>query len=223
MKNLYEVYISQINKIINDKNTRCIFLVGSSKNYNLEKEIDKVNDIDLFVISDINEKQIRDIKNINNLDFDINYFSKDKLNEFIDNKEYFFLKEMKNPKIIYDKYNEGNEVISLCKYKYLEGPNDISKDEKIKLKEELIIKIEGLKDKLKFYKFEYEFLTNLYLKDIIVGYFIINNKWIPKDKKLLKEIKKEDESLFILIEKLLKDYKYENLLSIYDYVFKILN
>lgn len=220
MKNLYEVYISEINKIINEKNTRCIFLVGSSKNYNLEKEMDKINDIDLFVISDINEKQIRDIKNINNIDFDINYFSKDKINEFIENKEYFFLKEMKNPKIIYDKYNEGHKVISLCEAKYLEGPNNISKYEKLKLKEELIIKIESLKDNLKFYKFEYEFLTNLYLKDIIVGYFTINNKWIPKDKKLLKEIKKEDENLIILIEKLFKDYKYEDLLSIYDYVFK---
>ena len=220
MKNLYKVYVNEINKIINDKNTRCIFLVGSSKNYNLEKEMDKINDIDLFVISDIEKRQIRDIKNINNVDFDINYFGKEKLNEFIDNKEYFFLKEMKNPKIIYDKYNEAYKVINLCKSKYLEGPNKISKDEKIKLKEDLIIKIESLKDKSKFYKFEYEFLTNLYLKDIIVGYFIINNKWIPKDKKLLKEIKKEDENLLILIEKLLKDYKYEDLLSIYDYIFK---
>lgn len=220
MKNLYEIYISEINKIINEKNTRCIFLVGSSKNYNLEKEIDKINDIDLFVISDINEKQIRHIKNINNIDFDINYFSKDKINEFIENKEYFFLKEMKSPKIIYDKYNEGNELINLCESKYLEGPNKISKDEKLKLKEELIIKIESLKDKLKFHKFEYEFLTNLYLKDIIVGYFTINNKWIPKDKKLLKEIKKEDKNLSILIERFLKNYKYEDLLSIYDYVFK---
>ena len=34
-----------------------------------------------------------------------------------------------------------------------------------------------------------QFLTNLYLKDIIVGYFIINNKWLPKDKKLFKSLK----------------------------------
>ena len=50
----------------------------------------------------------------------------------------------------------------------------------------------------KFDVFEYEFLTNLYLKDIIVGYFIINNKWLPKDKKLFKSLKDENIELFRL-------------------------
>lgn len=220
MENLYKTYLNEITKIINDKNTRCIFLVGSSKRYDLEKEIDKINDIDLFIISDIDEKQIRNIKKVNNIDFDINYFGKDNLNEFIDNKVYFFLKEMKNPKVIYDRYNESSELISLCKYNYLQGPKKVSKLEKLKLKDDLILKIENLKDNAKFSEFEYNFLTNLYLKDIIIGYFIVNDMWIPKDKKLLREIKKEDKNIYKLIEKLLKDYKYEDLLSIYDYIFK---
>lgn len=220
MENLYEVYKNEINNLINDKSTRAILLVGSSKDYNLKKEFHRIKDIDLFVISDIDEKQIRNIKNIKGIDFDINYFSKNKLDEFIYNKEYFFLKEMKNPKIIYDKYKEIDNLISICKGKYIEGPKKLSLDEKIILKENLGIKIDDLKDKSKYQKFEYEFLTNLYLKDIIVGYFTINNKWIPKDKKLLKEVNKEDENLFTLIQNLLKEYKYEDLLSIYDYIFK---
>ncbi len=37
-------------------------------------------------------------------------------------------------------------------------------------------------------------LTNLYLKDIIIGYFNINDKWVPKDK-IAKSFKKENNEL----------------------------
>ncbi|PBF17588.1 hypothetical protein BGU41_13985 [Clostridioides difficile] len=63
-------------------------------------------------------------------------------------------------------------------------------------------------------------MTSLYLKDIIIGYFNINDKWVPKDKKLLKVLKKENNELFELVSKVSENYDYQRLLDVYNYIFK---
>jgi len=67
---------------------------------------------------------------------------------------------------------------------------------------------------------EYDFLTNLFLKDIIIGYFSINDKWLPKEKKLIKALNKEDIEFYKIIENAYKFKGYEELKKIYLYVFK---
>ena len=126
---------------------------------------------------------------------------------------------MKNPKILYDKLGISKDIISLCKDKFIEGPDKLSKDDINLLESNIYTKIQDLKNKDKFDIFEYKFLTNLYLKDIIVGYFIINNKWIPKDKKLFKCLKDENLQLFKLCEKSIKTYEYKELERVYKYIF----
>lgn len=215
-----EIFRLEIDKIINNNNTISVFLVGSSKNIDFNLPNIQINDIDIFVFVNQGENQVRVIKEVEGIEFDINYFSRNGFKNLIKNKEYFFLKEMKNAKVIYDKHNTASHIITLCKNTYLEGPQIISDNNKYLLKSEIESKISRLEKKDKFEKFEYEFLTNIYLKDIIVGYFSINNKWIPKDKKLLKELKEEDKELFNLVKLVQENYKYENLLNIYNYVFK---
>ena len=95
----------------------------------------------------------------------------------------------------------------------------LSKEDINLLEANLYAKIEDLKNKEKFDAFEYEFLTNLYLKDIIVGYFIINNKWLPKDKKLFKSLKDENIELFRLCKKVIETYEYKDLINVYKYIF----
>ena len=68
IKNIYE---KEIERIINNKENKVIFLVGSSKNANLNDKCCVINDIDLFIISNQEENQIRELKNINNIEFDI--------------------------------------------------------------------------------------------------------------------------------------------------------
>lgn len=220
MKNkLYKIYKEEIENIIKDENTEAIFLVGSAKEYDLTLENTKINDIDIFVFSNQDKKQIRIIKEVQGIEFDINYFSTDSVEYFVNSKEFFFLNEMKNAKTIYDKNNISDNLISLCKLKYTEGPNKLSRGEKEFLKSEIESKIQRLKFKEEYETYEYEFLTNLYLKDIIVGYFSINSKWIPKDKKLIKTLKKENEELFNLIQNIYKNYRYDDLINVYNYVF----
>lgn len=219
-KSIYQIYNEEIEKLKNDANTNAIYLVGSSKDIDLESKNISIGDIDIFVFVKNGDLQTRTVKEIDNIGFDINYFSEKGVHKFINDKEYFFLKEMKNPKVVYDKNNISNQVINLCKEKFIEGPNKISQEEITLLDACILAKIEDLKTKDKFDEFEYQFLTNLYLKDIIVGYFIKNNKWIPKDKKLFKVLKDENIEIFNLCKKAIKTYKYEDLINAYIYIFK---
>ena len=54
--------------------------------------------------------------------------------------------------------------------------------------------------------FPKEDLSELYLKDIIRGYFIKNGKWIPKDKKLFKYLSENEKDLFRLAKDVYKSY-----------------
>ncbi|MDO7206360.1 hypothetical protein Q5M85_21920 [Paraclostridium bifermentans] len=54
-------------------------------------------------------------------------------------------------------------------------------------------------------------MTNIYLKDIIKGYFIISGKWMPKDKKIFKYLSENEKKLFELSKNVYKDYNYNNL------------
>ncbi len=217
---IYEICKLEIEKLKQNSNTISVFLVGSSKNIDLKLADNNINDIDIFVFVNQGENQVREIKRIEGIEFDINYFSRRGFKHLMDNKEYFFLNGMKDAKVIFDRNNTATGIIQLCRTKYQEGPNQISDGEKCFLKSEMESNISRLKNKEKFDLFEYEFLVNLYLKELIVGYFTINNKWIPKDKKLFKELKKEDSYLYDLANEIKGEEKYEKLLEIYDYIFK---
>ena len=217
---IYEICKLEIEILNKYSNTISVFLVGSSKNIDLKLADNNINDIDIFVFVNQGENQVREIKRIEGIEFDINYFSRRGFKHLMDNKEYFFLNGMKDAKVIFDRNNTATCIIQLCRTKYQEGPNQISDGEKCFLKSEMESNISRLKNKEKIDLIEYEFLVNLYLKELIVGYFTINNKWIPKDKKLFKELKKEDSYLYDLANEIKGEEKYEKLLEIYDYIFK---
>ncbi len=217
---IYEICKIEIEKLKQNSNTIAVFLVGSAKNIDLKVADKNINDIDIFVFVNVGENQVREIKKIDGIEFDINYFSRRGFKHLIDNREYFFLKEMKEAKIIFDRNNTASGIIQLCGRKYLEGPNKVSDEEKFFMKSEIESNINRLKNKEKFDLFEYEFLVNLYLKELIVGYFTINNKWIPKDKRLFKELKIESPQLYKLVNEIKDGDKYEKLLEIYNYIYK---
>ncbi|WP_373599499.1 hypothetical protein [Paraclostridium bifermentans] len=219
MKEFLKCYYKELEKLKNDKNNIAIFQVGSSKNLDFTKLKENIKDIDIFIISEQIEEQIRYTKTIYDIELDINKFSIKHVDKMIESKEYFFINEMKDAKIIYDRYNMGKNVINLSKIKYEEGPEKISKENLLVISTTIYDNISRLKEKDKFENYEYEFLTNIYLKDIIKGYFIINSKWIPKDKKIFKYLSENEKDLFKLAKKVCEDYNYYNLEKVYKYVF----
>lgn len=191
----YKVYKEKIKEIVENPNTLAVFLVGSSKNIDFDSSNEQINDIDVFVFVEQGENQERILSKEEGIDFDINYFSKFGVRKLLLDKEYFFIKEMKDAKVLFDKADIANNIKEVSSDIYLRGPEKISLEEKSFLKLDIESKISRLKHRENFDGFEYHFLTNLYLKDIIIGYFNIEDKWVPKDKKLLKVLKEEDNEL----------------------------
>lgn len=216
----YKVYSENIKKIIDNPNTLAVFLVGSSKDVDFSFYDVEINDIDVFVFVKEGEKQERVLFEQKGIEFDINYFSKEGVKKLLSDREYFFVKEMKDAKVLFDIENISNTIKDMSRDIYLKGPSKLSLEEKSFLKQDIGTKISKLKKKEKFNVFEYHFLTNLYLKDIIIGYFNINDKWVPKDKKLLKVLEKENNELFNLVSKVSENYDYQKLLDVYNYIFK---
>ncbi|MDO5010876.1 MAG: hypothetical protein Q4E31_08635 [Intestinibacter bartlettii] len=214
MSKLSEIFNKEIDLIKNDENTLSIVLVGSSKNLDFEKDT-KINDIDLFIFTkEQDENQIRINKEISSIEFDLNYISKKGCKDFIDTKEYFFLK-INDGKIIYDTDDYAKKVLQKCKNAYDEGPKKTSEEIKRDMMLEIKSEIKKLISKDGFEDFEYDFFVNIALRDLIRMYYIKNDKWVPKDKKLIKSIKKDDKRIYDILKNKSFD-KYEILVNIYD-------
>ncbi|HAU5436447.1 TPA: hypothetical protein JD183_17905, partial [Clostridioides difficile] len=158
---IYEVYNEEISKIIENQNTLAVYLVGSSKDVDFTLYDVEINDIDVFVFVKEGEKQERILFKKKGIEFDINYFSKDGIKKLLSNREYFFVKEMKDAKVLFDRENISHTIKDISRDIYLEGPSKMSLEEKSFIKQDIGAKISNLKNKEKFDVFEYHFLTNL--------------------------------------------------------------
>ena len=217
--NIYNTFFEVIENLKQNKNVKAIIHVGSSKDKIYEKNC-KINDIDLFIIVESQEEnQIRKIEKINNIEFDFNYISVEGCYNFLESKTYFFL-NIKDGKLLYDENNLGKVILSLCEEKYKEGPNKISLEEKRFQRDELLSDILRLNNKDEFENFEYDFLIYMYLNKIIKIYYLINDIWLPKDKKLLKSLKMQDPTLYKLICDVSGFDKYKKIIKVTDYVFR---
>ncbi|MCE0617825.1 hypothetical protein LWE93_07805, partial [Clostridioides difficile] len=156
---IYEVYNEEMTKIIENQNTLAVYLVGSSKDVDFTLYDVEINDIDVFVFVKEGEKQERILFKKKGIEFDVNYFSKDGVKKLLSNREYFFVKEMKDAKVLFDRENISHIIKDISRNIYLEGPSKMSLEEKSFIKQDIGAKISNLKNKEKFDVFEYHFLT----------------------------------------------------------------
>ncbi|OJT77799.1 hypothetical protein [Clostridioides difficile] len=154
---IYEVYNEEITKIIENQNTLAVYLVGSSKDVDFTLYDVEINDIDVFVFVKEGEKQERILFKKKGIEFDVNYFSKDGVKKLLSNREYFFVKEMKDAKVLFDRENISHIIKDISRDIYLEGPSKMSLEEKSFIKQDIGAKISNLKNKEKFDVFEYHF------------------------------------------------------------------
>ncbi|EEA86082.1 hypothetical protein [Peptacetobacter hiranonis] len=108
-----------IDKLKNDENNISIMLVGSAKCKNLADENLSINDIDLFIIrrNQISD-QIREFSSYFGVDFDINYFSIESANRYIERGEKFFVKAISNPVVVFEREEVSESIIEKCKIMY---------------------------------------------------------------------------------------------------------
>ncbi|EGT2206839.1 hypothetical protein ERM37_10870, partial [Clostridioides difficile] len=123
---IYEVYNEEMTKIIENQNTLAVYLVGSSKDVDFTLYDVEINDIDVFVFVKEGEKQERILFKKKGIEFDVNYFSKDGVKKLLSNREYFFVKEMKDAKVLFDRENISHIIKDISRDIYLEGPSKMS-------------------------------------------------------------------------------------------------
>ncbi|HBH0329546.1 TPA: hypothetical protein KR314_003186, partial [Clostridioides difficile] len=141
---IYEVYNEEMTKIIENQNTLAVYLVGSSKDVDFTLYDVEINDIDVFVFVKEGEKQERILFKKKGIEFDVNYFSKDGVKKLLSNREYFFVKEMKDAKVLFDRENISNIIKDISRDIYLEGPSKMSLEEKSFIKQDIGAKISNL-------------------------------------------------------------------------------
>ena len=144
---IYEVYNEEMTKIIENQNTLAVYLVGSSKDVDFTLYDVVINDIDVFVFVKEGEKQERILFKKKGIEFDVNYFSKDGVKKLLSNRQYFFVKEMKDAKVLFDRENISHIIKDISRDIYLEGPSKMSLEEKSFIKQDIGAKILNLKIK----------------------------------------------------------------------------
>ena len=108
-----------VDRLKEDDNNTLIMLVGSAKYKNLSDEDLSINDIDLFVIREKQiSDQIREFSSYFGVDFDINYFSIESANRYIERGEKFFVKAISNPVVVFEREEVSESIIEKCKIMY---------------------------------------------------------------------------------------------------------
>lgn len=68
------------------------------------------------------------------IEFDVNYFLKDGVKKLLLNREYFFVKEMKDVKVLFDRENILYIIKDISRNIYLEGFSKMLLEEKFFIK-----------------------------------------------------------------------------------------
>lgn len=201
-----KIFHKIIEDIVEKEDPYGILLVGSLARMD-ELQVEKARDVDLFVIN--NSKNFkRQVENIEGLEFDISFMPIELLNKSTDEKLSSIICVLSKSKILYkSKNNTLNSSLKMIESIYEEGPQKLTKEdinyERFKLTQSYFTLESRRKDRLNF-----NFLKGVFLSELITCYFILNNIWMPPNKRMLKSIK--DDKLKSLLEEHLTNNKFSD-------------
>ncbi|WP_425446699.1 hypothetical protein [Dethiothermospora halolimnae] len=211
--NILKIYKDKIEEIKSNTSALSIILVGSAVNTR-DEDFDKLKDIDMFIITNDNSFQ-REVVNIDNIEFDISYMPKNLLKIGIEEKWPFLINALSKYKIIYNKIDDMELLLEKISYIYKKGPDSMDRQEVDYIRFNLFQKFEDMmvrrEDEVNF-----QFLVHSLLNDILIAYLKINNIWIPKDKKILAVIKKNDNDLYNMCKNFILEYKQDRKIILLD-------
>lgn len=213
------LFYKKISKIVEKENPCGILLVGSLARMN-ELDFHKARDVDIFVIVD-KIKFEREVINIDGLEFDVSYMSKKQLELSIEKRISSVICVLAKSKVLSSNDNTLEQYLEQIKLIYKEGPYKVdnynNNYERFKLTQTYLTVKSRQEDYINF-----EFLSSIFVKDLLTAYFKLNELWLPPEKRMLKSIK--DKELLEMIEKYYSnnDSKIENKLynleNILDYI-----
>ena len=185
-----------IEKIVEKEDPYGILLVGSLSRMD-KLELEKVRDIDIFVITNKDSLQ-RHVANIEGLEFDITYMPIKLLDQAIEKRLSSLICVLSKSKILYkSEENTLNYYLKVIESIYDEGPQNLNQSdidyEKFKLTQSYLTLESRRDDSLNF-----KFLRGVFLRELVTSFFKLNNIWMPPEKRMLSNI--SDEKLKLLIQ-----------------------
>lgn len=225
---LDSVIKSVVDKLISESPRSTIGFIGSAAR--VSEITTSLRDIDLLVIDDSELSFQREVFNVDTVNFDISYISKDDLQSQLSKRSKIWVKAIGDFKAIH----QGDVVLSV-----LETLNK-NCDIDVMTTEPLDDKISSCNDIIKFIRFDltdrlqymksksddkilYNYLKDNYLRELIEAYFEINGLIIPKLKSQLKELKKESVNLVELVESYYDKCDADNIIVLEKLLDKILD
>lgn len=220
--NILEIFEKKIKNIIEDEKVLSILLIGAGAKLKKD-DFNMLKDMDLFVITDEGFDFEREVIMFEGVLFDISYMSYNTFKSAIIDRIPFLISSLQSYKIIYNINKDLKAFLDQIKIIYQNGP------EKLKEHDIAYIRFKLCQDMEDIYfrredAINSRFLMNNLFHSILNSYFKLQGYWVPKDKKLLKNIQKLDEILYNLsvgfIEEENSYKKLEKLRNILDYVLK---
>lgn len=210
----------EMNKFVNNKSICGVLLVGALAKTNISN-VNKLRDIDIFVVTNSINKFEREVVIKEGIEFDISYISLDLLQKGLEEMWPFLMNSLFNYKLVYSTEPQIEKLLSKIQNIKVTGPKEL-KEEEIKYVRFTLYQL--YKDIItrKFEEMNVIFLTYNLFNQILDSFFKLNKLWIPKDKKKLNIIKEEDKELYSLCIKFIReeniDKKIRALYEVLNYV-----
>lgn len=206
----------EIEKISKSQSILAVILVGSAA---FSDNLCSAKDIDIFVILSDGETLEREVKERERVIFDITYLPIALLKQGIKEKWPFLIHGLWRNRPIVIKDTQINSLLDDIYALYLQGPGMLAEEEvkyiRFKLNqayEDLLIRKD---DSLNF-----RFLAHNLFKEVLTNYFRLNNQWVPRDKKMLDEVKIKNQDLHIICAYFLEEENADKNLSYLENMIK---
>jgi len=209
----------EIKKLLEGQAVRAVSLVGSAA---VSNNLSSCRDIDIFVILSDGEALEREVVERYSVNWDITYLPMELLKQGIKEKWPFLIHSLCKHKPIIEDIEVQSLLAQIYTY-YLQGPGVLT-DEEIKyIRFKLAQEYEDLLKRKKDY-LNAQFLSQNLFREILISYFRLNNYWVPRDKKMLTEIKVKNQNLYDLCKHFLEEKNMEKtLIYLEDMIKYVLN
>lgn len=202
----------KIKHLIKNPGVLAAFLVGSAAT---SEKKDLKGDIDLFLILAEGIELEREVTEEEKTVWDLTFLPLDLLKQGIREKWPFLITSLAKNKPLVVRDKQINLLMKEINKLKEEGPGVLSKEEvnylRFKLSQDLAGLIRRKDDCLNA-----RFLAHSLFKDVITTYFRVNNQWVPKEKKMLSQIKIKDMDLYKLCVDFLEVENIQKSLSILE-------
>lgn len=215
--NLNDKIFEYVYRYRNEKDVLAVILVGSSSQAAQNDEISP-KDIDLFVITSSGDFQQRNIVKAEGVEIDINYFPVEVAKNLIKSEKMFIVHELANRALVISQRGDAaHMLIDMAKDKYEKGPKPMQQELAALEMSQLKGLIEGLG--MESDPAQNRFNRIFIFERLIKAYFTVNAIWLPKEKRILKELKKINPKLYDKSNEFLECFGLSYLEDIYSEVF----